>query len=236
MEKVSFLPSVSGLNRALQKRRMAASAKRKRSPSMEIIETTPAVSQTVRSITRVSASKRRKSNYSAIHNFKRTFDYSSSGIVTDGVNPTYSAFNFSMNDMPGYSELTGLFDFYKLTGVLFHCIPYKQTDSNSVGGTNNTFQTPIFYAIDRSDSASPTTVGEILEYNDHKITTVWKGFKCYIKNPKFSDATSASREGWVSTSNPSLNWYGLKLAIPPTNVATTFYVVITYYVKCKDPK
>jgi hypothetical protein len=211
------------------------SRKRSRSKSMEITETIP-VSQSIRQITRFSGTSRKRRAINQIHSFKRTFDYGSSGIVTDGVNPTYSAFNFSMNDMPGYTELTNLFDFYKLTGVLFQCIPYKQTDSNSVGGTNNTFQSPIFYAIDRSDSTTPTSVAEILEYNDHKITTVWKGFKCFISNPKFSDATAAVRGGWVGTSNPSLNWYGLKLAIPPTNVATTFYVVITYYVKCKDPK
>lgn len=209
--------------------------KRPRPKSVEIVSSTP-VSQTVRTVTRLSGGGRNRRYSSAIHSFKRTFDYGSSGIVTDGVNPSYSAFNFSMNDMPGYTELSSLYDFYKLTGVTFHCIPYKQTDSNSVGGTNNTFQTPIFYAIDRSDSASPTSVGEILEYNDHKISTVWKGFKIYIPNPKFADATSAVRGGWVATSNPSLNWYGLKIAIPPTNVATTFYVVITYYVKCKDPK
>lgn len=209
--------------------------KRPRPKSVEVVQSTP-VSQTVRTITRLSGSRRNGGSSSKIHSFRRTFDYGSSGIVTDGVNPLYSAFNFSMNDMPGYSELTALYDFYKLTGVKFTCIPYKQTDSNSVGSTNNTFQPPIFYVVDRSDSTTPSSVSEILEYNDHRISTVWKGFKIYIPNPKFSDATSAVRGGWVSTSNPSLNWYGLKIAIPPTNVATTFYVIITYYVKCKDPK
>ena len=148
----------------------------------------------------------------------------------------YPGISFILKLNAEYNGLTALYDFYKLTGVTFHCIPYKQTDSNSVGTTNNTFQQPIFYAVDRSDSSTPASVGEVLEYNDHKISTVWKGFKIYIPNPKFSDATSSVRGGWVATSNPSLNWYGLKIAIPPTNVATSFYVVITYYVKCKDPK
>lgn len=224
-----FSPSISPASQNWR------SQKRARPKSLEVIQSTP-ISQTVRTITRLSGSRRNRRYTSTIHSFKRTYDYGAYGIVTDGINPTYSAFNFSMNDMPGYTELTTLYDFYKLTGVLFHVIPYKQTDSNSVGTTNNTFQTPIFYAVDRSDAAAPTSVGEILEYNDHKISSVWKGFKIYISNPKFSDATSAIRGGWVSTSNASLNWYGLKIAIPPTNVATTFYVVITYYVKCKDPK
>lgn len=211
------------------------SRKRARPASIEMVESTP-VSQTIRQITRVPLKRTKRLSSRTIHSFKRTFDYGSSGIVTDGINPSFGAFNFSMNDMPGYTELTNLFDFYKLSGVLFHCIPYKQTDSNSVGTTNNTFQQPIFYTIDRSDGSAPTSIGEVLENNDHKISTVWKGFKIYIPNPKFSDATSAVRGGWVATSNPSLNWFGLKYAIPPTNAATSFYVVITYYVKCKDPK
>ena len=212
----------------------ATGNKRQRPASMEVVETTP-ISRTIRQITRIPSKRTKRSPYRAIHSFKRTFDYGSSGIVTDGVNPYYAAFNFSMNDMPGYTELTNLFDFYKLTGVTFHVIPYKQTDSNSVGSTNNTYQVPIFYAIDRSDSTTPTSVGDILEYNDHKITTVWKGFKVYISNPKFADATAASRDGWVGTSNPSLNWYGLKIAIPPTNVATTFMFSLLTTL-CKDPK
>lgn len=171
-----------------------------------------------------------------IHAFKRTYDGGDTIVTTDGINPTLSAFNFSMNDMPGYTELTAMYDFYKVTGVLVRVMPYKQTDSNSVGSTNNSFNGPIFYAIDRSDGTAPTTVGEVLEFSDHKIANVFNGFTCYIPNPKFSDATSAERSGWVATSNPSLNWFGLKIAIPRTNVATTFYTTWTYYVKCKDPK
>jgi len=141
-----------------------------------------------------------------------------------------------MSDMPGYTELTALFDFYKLTGVLVRVLPYKQTDSNSVGSTNNSFNPPIFYAVDRSDGNAPGTVDEILENQDHKISSVWKGFKCYVKAPKFADATAAARGGWVATTNPNLNWFGLKVAIPAAGSATAFYVTWTYYVQCKDPK
>lgn len=202
---------------------------------MEIVESTP-ISQTVRQITRIPARRGKRRLNSKIHSFKRTLDAGASSLITDGVNPTYSGWNFSMNDMPGFSELTALYDFYKLTGVLFRCIPYKQTDSNSVGATNNSFNPPIFYAIDRSDGSAPLSVGEVLEYNDHKIASVFNGFKIYIPNPKFADATSASRGGWVATSNASLNWFGLKIAIPAAGAATAFYITITYYVKCKDPK
>lgn len=208
-----------------------AGNKRPRPASMEVVTEKP--TQTVRTITRL-APKKRKSVYAGVYKFKRTYNFGT--VSSDGINFYGNAFNFSMNDMPGYTELTGLFDFYKLTGVKFRFIPYYQDMSNSVGSTNNSRNPPIFYAIDRSDSTSPATVDELLEYNDHKISNVWKGFQCWIPNPKFADATSAMRGGFVATSNPSLNWYGLKVAIPPTGVANSWYVVMTYYVSCKDPK
>lgn len=207
--------------------------KRNRPRSMEIseISQTP---RTIRTITRVPL-RRKTPRSEKIYPFKRTYDLGALFLTTDGINPTYSAWNFSMNDMPGYTELTSLFDFYKLTGVLVRVMPYKQTDSNSVSSTNNSFNPPIFYAVDHSDSTAPTTVGEILEYDDHKIANVFTGFKIFIR-PKFADATSAQRGGWVATSNPSQNWYGLKIAIPAAGAATAFYVTWTYYVKCKQPK
>lgn len=227
-ESISFSPSPFTPSQASRK-----TGRKRARKEMEIVEATP--SQTVRQITRFPILSRGKRSYSKIHAFKRTFDAGSTFLETDGLNDTFAAWNFSMNDMPGYTELTSLYDFYKLTGVLVRVIPYKQTDSNSVGTTNNSFNPPIFYAEDKSDSTTPTSIGEILEYNDHKIATVFQGFRHYCR-PKFSDATSAVRGGWVSTSNPSLNWYGLKLAIPAGGSATSFYVTWTYYVKCKDPK
>lgn len=210
-------------------------AKKRARKEMEVVSQ-PLPSQTIRTITRFPLSGRKRRSYRQVHNFKRTFNMGASTLTTDGVNNTLVGWNFSMNDMPGYSELTAMFDFYKLNGVLVRVIPYKQTDSNSTGSTNNSFNPPIFYAIDRSDSSAPTTVDELLEYNDHKISSVWKGFRCYIKSPKFADATAAQRGGWIATSNPSQNWNGLKVAIPAAGSATAFYVTWTFYVSCKDPK
>ena len=180
---------------------------------------------------RVPARKGRNP-YSAVHFFKRTYNYGID-LATETINPTLEAYNFSLNDIPGYTDFTGLFDYYKITGIRIKAIPYLQTDSNSVGTTNNSGNPPIFYVVDTNDGSSPVSVNAICEYNDHKISTVWKGFDVYFK-PKFSDATQAERGGWVSTNNVTLDWYGLKVAIPPTVSITKFYIVITFYIRCKD--
>ena len=217
---------------ASMKKLNLASKRKARPQAMEITEMPPP--SKTRIITKKPVFSKRNNPYKAIHKFKRTYNYGS--ISTAAATPTLTGWNFSMNDMPGYTELTALFDYYKLTGVLFKMIPYQQTMSNSVGTVNNSLNAPIFYAVDYSDDTAPTSPEAVLEYNDHKISTTYQGFSIYIPNPKFADATSAERGGWVATSNPSLNWYGLKYAIPPTQVICQFYVVVTYYVSCKDPK
>lgn len=166
------------------------------------------------------------------YDFKRTWNAGTGATVA--LTPLLYAANFSLNDIPGYLEFTNLFDYYRINGIRFRLFPY-QTQSNSTGTVNNAGNVPIFYAVDTTDATPPTTVEEILEYQDHKIVSLYDGIDCYIK-PKFSDATSAQRGGWVACTNPSLNWFGFKLAIPPTTNAMTYYLVWTFYVSFKDPK
>lgn len=211
--------------------RYRAGNKRRRPASMEVVSTP--VSQTLRTITRLPRS-RRQNPYRIVHRFKRT--YNQGLLATSALTNTLQSFNFSMNDMPGFSELTTLYDEYRLTGVRFRLLPYLQTESNSVGTVNNVRNAPIFYAIDRTDSTTPATLDDVLEYQDHQISSMYRGIDVYIKSPKFADATNATRGGWVSTSNSTLNWFGLKVAIPPTEVAASLYIIATYYVACKSPK
>lgn len=201
---------------------------------MEIV-TQP--SQRARLVARIRPTGRTRGNpYRALHHFKRTFNVGSATISCDGINPTVGQFNFSMNDMPGYTELTNLFDSYKLKGIKVRGLPYQQGIGTGTGATNNVRNVPIFFAIDKNDQTTPTGVDEICEYNDHKMSNLWSGFEIYIKSPKFVDATSAERGGWVSTGNATLNWLGLKYAIPVSGVACNLYLTWTYYVVCKDPK
>lgn len=168
-----------------------------------------------------------------ISKFKRTFDFTTG--VTNVVSPYLQALNFSLNDLPGFTEIQALFNFYKITGVVFRWWPY-QTESNSTGTVNNVGNMPVIFCVDKANSSSPTTVNELLEHNDHIVHNTLSSFKLWIPSPKFSDATSAERGGWIATSNASLNYFGVKIAIPPTVSAMTFYLTYTVYLECKDPK
>lgn len=168
-------------------------------------------------------------------NVKRKWSAGTALIGTDGVNTSLIGLNFSLNDVPSSSDFTALYDSYTIRGVRIQCIPYTQQISTGTGTTSNARQAPIFYAVDLTDDTAPASSDQVLEYNDCKISTVYQGFDIYFK-PKFADATSAERDGWVACTNPSLNWYGLKIAIPPTGSPLGFFTVMTYYLSFKDPK
>jgi len=167
-----------------------------------------------------------------VYNFKRSWNAGTGATVA--LTPSLYGTNFSLNDIPGYLEFTALFDYYKINRVRFRLLPY-QTESNSTGTVNNAGNVPVFYVVDTSDATPPANVEELCEYQDHKIVNLYNGIDCYFK-PKFADATSAARDGWVATTNPSLNWNGFKFAIPPTTNAMVYYLVWTFYVSFKDPK
>jgi len=167
-----------------------------------------------------------------VHSFTRTYAY---GIeTTDGINPLLSAWALDLNDVPGYTELTALYDFYTIKRIKLTFLPY-QTQSVSTSSVNNAQNVPIFYAVDLNDQSAPGSVNEVLEYQNCKTSATYKGFSCYWA-PKFIDATSAERKGWISTASPSTKWYGVKVAIPPTGSAVKFYVTAKMYMQFKMPK
>ena len=95
-----------------------ASKRKARPQAMEVTEMPPP--SKTRIIKKPVYSKK-NNPYKAIHRFKRTYNF---GVVSSAAaTPVLTGVNFSMNDMPGYTELTALFDYYKLTGVLYKMIP-----------------------------------------------------------------------------------------------------------------
>ena len=81
----------------------------------------------------------------------------------DGTNPALYAFNFSLSDLPNYTEFTSLYDMYKINAVKITFIPY-QTVSNSVATINNADNTARFFsAIDYNDGTAPITTDNLRE-------------------------------------------------------------------------
>lgn len=181
-----------------------------------------------------------------VHKFKRMY---SVGDVfkTASSTPYLNAFDFSLQDLPAYSEFTALFDFYKICAVKFIFVPgWTQSEVNVNTGAPVSAQINLgaarcFSAIDYNDSSSPSTINEIREYGNCKWSPMVKGHKRYFK-PRAMDSSNSyniNKNTWIDTSLPNKPYYGIKFGIDfnsysflsTTNIGKIEAVI---YFKCKS--
>lgn len=179
-----------------------------------------------------------------VHSFKRTY-YERSAIRIDNTTPTYNGgYVFKLDQVPGYAELTALYDQYRIAKVVFEIIPQFNINALGVSGAPS-----LHTAIDYDDITAPPNLETLLEYGSYKQT---RGTSIHkrILVPRtaaiaFQSATTVgytlgrSRQ-WIDEQSPSVPHYGLKLFIQSTVTGgelTCFYdIKVTYYIGCKNVK
>ena len=160
-----------------------------------------------------------------IHTVKRvieeTFD-----ISTDGINPELVAFMFRLVDLPGYTDLTNLFDMYRIDKISIRFTPeYTElTDAALVSNAVNVYFNSV---IDLTDSDAPTSVSELLQYESLVSTGITKEHSRSWVPTYLTVKGGIPYRSYVPTSDVSINHMGLKVAIPPTGVAMTFRARVT---------
>lgn len=140
--------------------------------------------------------------------------------VNDGVNPTLSAINFSLNDLPGFSEFTSLFQSYCLEEVEIWFKP-EYTVLSDASTLSNSQNMSFYTAIDLADTNAPLAINDVLQYQSLSRTSITKTHFRKIRPAYLIDGSIPSC-ALISTSNATVNWLGLKIAIPPCGVAMTF--------------
>lgn len=177
------------------------------------------------------------SKVSKVHYYKR---FCSLGIVAaDSALDQFFPFSFELNNVPGFSELTQLYDFYKINAVKISFIP-TQTMSNSLSTISNNQNTRFFSVIDYNDDATVSSLDDLRQYQTCKYTSAFKTHTRYIYKPKHSIASYVQSSQWCSTAVPTTEWYGLKVGIEAmgSTVSTSmnYRVEATYYLSFKNPK
>lgn len=163
-----------------------------------------------------------KKSSQRVYRFTRHCDISPS--LLSNINPTFGSINFSLNDLPNYTEFTSLYDMYKINAVTVTFIP-QMTENVSAVTLNNPYANTRFYScIDYNDNSPPTTIDEVRQYQNCKVTSILRMHKRYIYKPKVLDAGGYTFSPWISTAFPSNNYYGLKYAVESTQAtgALTF--------------
>lgn len=150
--------------------------------------------------------------------FQRTVE-DAFNIVCDGINPSVGTFNFSLNDLPNYTEFTALFDMYKIDKIEIEFYP-EYTVLSDGGVTSPAIDVQLNTAIDPTGQ-SITAVSDVLQYS----TLVATGIS---KNHKRTFVPSYLMDGilpcacYISTASPSSNLWGLAFGVAPTGTAMTF--------------
>lgn len=167
-----------------------------------------------------------------------------SNLVNAGIY-NFGHFRFKLNDLPGSTDFTNLYERYKITGVKLKFIPVVATES-SVGNGNPI--SPIALAINRGAitvASDDRTFDQLLENQDVRIMSTMKPFNVYIPYPKFyapADGVTAAQEkgGWLNCKHPEIDHTGFNFAFQNTttngDTQTQWRVFATYYVKCANPQ
>ncbi len=147
-------------------------------------------------------------------------------VICDGINPSLYGFNFSLNDVPGYTEFTGLFQTYCIESVELWWRP-EYTVLSDASTLSSAINVEFNSCIDTTDGTAPATVDAVLQYQSCAHTGIT--FNHYRRvRPSYLMDNVIPACARLATASPSLNWYGVKVGVPPTGTAMTFRSVAKY--------
>lgn len=163
-----------------------------------------------------------------LFNFKRTCELSTVAISTSNV---AGALTFKLNDLPSYTELTTLFDAFRIKAVKLQFVP----DFSSADPIATTTIGSIHHAIDHNDSSAPSASTDLMQYSTYKRNRLDRGLKRYIK-VNTQDSTGQDWNKWFRSSDQyPVPYYGFKYFAEAIGTGTIHLrVYATYYVQCKS--
>lgn len=164
--------------------------------------------------------------------------------------------NFQLRDVPNASEITSLWDRYKLVGVKLRLIPYA-TSVESGAAVNASYQQTgllVHSVVDFDDSNVPTAtdagIDALRQYPSYRCENINKkggrGLSRYIK-PRLAVAAFANsaftsykneKFSWIDMAYPAVEGYGYKAVFEAVGPGGTFNFYFkmeaTYYIVVRD--
>lgn len=155
------------------------------------------------------------------------------------------ALTFHLSDLPDYQDFTSLYDQYKITGVSIKFIPVATESMTNLGTFG--FPTYAYLITDTNDASNITSETQAAQYQGSRILKMGQQTSHFIRpktlvnlyessvstgygNPKFAP--------WVSTDDPDVDYYGLKIFIPQsvTGLTTGWRIMAKFYLAFRSPK
>lgn len=146
-------------------------------------------------------------------------------IINDGINPSLAMYNFKLSDVPNYTEFTALFQTYRIDAVNITFRPEYTTLSDAApisNAINTTFNSAV--AI---DTVTPASVAAVLECSNCSSTSITREHRVSLR-PQLLMNNTMPCSCALTTLSPSVQWFGLKIGVPPCGVAMTFRSTVVY--------
>ena len=107
--------------------------------------------------------RNRRINTKGVHYFKRSFYVSSDLLSTGGVSLNFAK-SYNLNQLPGSTEFSNLFDQYRINLIKVRWMPRANSAELFA---NNTIGS-LFSVIDYDDATSPGGINELMQYQKSK--------------------------------------------------------------------
>jgi hypothetical protein len=141
-----------------------------------------------------------------------------------------AAKNIQLDELPGFTDFTALFDQYRFTNVNYKFLPRNNIQSLTTTAVAGTSILPvIMVASDPDDSIAPSSVDDLTQYEGVQIRNGYEivrgDFKPYAAIAAYGGAFSqfASFDGWVDCAYDDTEWYALKAWITPSGAAQSTF-------------
>lgn len=158
--------------------------------------------------------------------------YSSGGVYTD-------AYEFTLSQIPNYTELSALYDQYKIMKIHVTFRPRYNVNSASVAATGIALPY-LHWVVDHDDATTPsTTVNTFLENSRVKSVVLDRPRTVTLEPHILTEIYKTSvttgygnkpcRKQWIDMSDTSLQMFGLKFFIECPNMTLNDHICDVYY-------
>lgn len=177
-----------------------------------------------------------------IYPFERTF--TAPAITSSNAGDTGSI-QFSLDQLPGYTEFTALFEQYRIMQVRVLLSPLAANFGQSTTAT--TYPT-LYTVIDVDDASTPTSVSQLQQYDTLEVTPNAQVVERTIRphaalaaysGSLFTAFSMAPNGWWIDSSNVTVPHYGFKWATDGVTTVSGSYqlysVNLTFSLECRRP-
>lgn len=203
---------------------------------------------------RMGIRKRYKKSYKKVVEFKRTcnklWTTNSAGGTNDGLIRVSAAsaqniqYTFQLSDLPDYTEITTLYDQYKIKAISLRFVPF-QNSADINPNASVVYAQPIHSVLDFTDTTNLATLNDYMEYSTYKMTKGLRDHRRYLypKQIVYALDEGASvladvQNKWLRSESPGVDHLGVKVHIPQAlaTTSTIYQVFATFYVLAKQVK